>query len=109
MKITAEAKAQQQLESLNRAVNGKSFQNEMLAIVEFESAGFTDVRPRENVFTFNAWKALGRVVKKGEHGVKVVTWIPIRTKETDENGEQIVKTIPKTTTLFHVNQTEPLS
>jgi hypothetical protein len=35
----------------------------------------TDIKPRENVFTFHAWKALGRSVKRGEHGVKVVTFI----------------------------------
>lgn len=33
------------------------------------------ILPRENVFTFNAGRQLGRHVRKGEHGVKGVTMI----------------------------------
>jgi hypothetical protein len=58
-----------------------------------------DIKPRENVFTFNAWKALNRVVKRGEKGVKITTFIP-----DPEKG----KTYPKTTTVFHISQTEEL-
>ncbi|EMP3151351.1 DUF3560 domain-containing protein [Salmonella enterica] len=66
-----------------------------------------DVKPRENVFTFNAWKALGRVVKKGQHGVRIVTVIPC-TKKDEQTGEEVAVKKPKTTTVFHISQTEPL-
>lgn len=67
---------------------------------------FTDIKPRENVFTFNAWIALGRQVKKGEHGVTVTTWIPM-TKRDDQGVSQPIGRKPKSTTVFHVSQTEP--
>ena len=41
-----------------------------------------DVKPRENVFTYKAWQALGRQVRKGEKGVKVCVYIT--TEETVE-------------------------
>ena len=48
-----------------------------------------DIKPRENVFTFDAWRALGRSVKRGEHGVRVVTFIEGTTKERDPaTGEE---------------------
>ena len=66
-----------------------------------------EVRPRENVLTFNAWKALGRVMKKGQHGVKIVTVISC-TKKDRESGEQVLVKKVKTTTVFHVSQTEDI-
>lgn len=69
----------------------------------------SDIRPRENVFTFHAWKALGRVVRKGEHGVRILTWIPIP-DQTDLAGE--VKRggmRPKSAVVFHVSQTDALN
>lgn len=65
----------------------------------------SDIKPRENVFTFNAWKALGRHVRKGEHGVAVVTFIEC-TKEDKETGEKKAFRRPWATTVFHVSQTE---
>jgi antirestriction protein ArdC len=65
-----------------------------------------DIKPRENVFTFNAWKALGRSVKRGEHGVKVVTFIERSVTEHDPaTGEQVDRSIrsPHTTTVFHMH------
>ena len=61
------------------------------------------------MFTFNAWKALGRSVKKGEHGVRVVTFIEASARNTSETGEETVCTYrkPHTTTVFHISQTEP--
>jgi len=64
-----------------------------------------DIRPRENVFTFNAWKALGRHVKKGEHGVRVLTYINGKKKDTE--GKEKGFSFPRSSTVFHVSQTEP--
>jgi hypothetical protein len=62
----------------------------------------------ENVFTFSAWKAVGRRVKKGQHGVKAVTFVPVGSKEDKETGEKKAGyRMPRTVTVFHVSQTEP--
>ena len=67
----------------------------------------SEIKPRENVFTFDAWKALGRVVRRGEHGVKVVTFIECR-KEGKDTGAKESFRRPWRTTVFHVSQAEPL-
>jgi hypothetical protein len=98
-------------EALTRAVSGQSFTNFPAIFQGFAAKGIpeAEIKPRENVFTFDAWKALGRVVRRGEHGVKVVTFIDCQSKETDpDTGERKVIRRPWTTTVFHVSQTEPL-
>ena len=89
-------------EALQRATTNQSFANYPAIITGFAERGIPpeQIRPRENVFTFNAWKQLSRVVKKGETGVKIITWIPC-----EKNGERFVR--PKTTTVFHISQTKP--
>ena len=69
-----------QTESLVRTRSGNSMSNYMQIIVGFMEKGIAeeDIKPRENVFTFNAWRALGRTVKKGENGVRVTTYIPVK-------------------------------
>jgi hypothetical protein len=102
---------QSRLESLKRAVSGQSFSNFPAIFQGFAAKGIpeSEIKPRENVFTFEAWKALGRVVRRGEHGVKVVTFIETRSKEVDQDtGEPKVIRRPWTTTVFHISQTEPL-
>ncbi len=79
----------------------------------------SDIRPRENVFTYHAWRALGRQVRRGEHGVKVLTYVSIKGKEdkdgiatNDVDGTDKPKRgatrRPWTATVFHVSQTDPL-
>jgi len=89
-------------ESLNRAVNGQSLANYGAIFEGFAAKGIpeSEIHPRENVFTFNAWKAKGRFVKKGEHGVKVLTFIETETK----TGE--ISKRPWSSTVFHISQTE---
>jgi hypothetical protein len=102
---------QSRLESLKRAVSGQSFSNFPAIFQGFAAKGIpeSEIKPRENVFTFDAWKALGRYVRKGEHGVKVVTFIDCKGKETDpDTGERKISRRPWTTTVFHISQTEPL-
>ena len=66
------------LESLKRAVSGQSFTNFPAIFQGFAAKGIpeSEIKPRENVFTFQAWKALGRVVRRGEHGVGFDQQIP---------------------------------
>jgi hypothetical protein len=103
--------SQSRLESLKRAVSGQSFTNFPAIFQGFTAKGIpeSEVKPRENVFTFDAWKALGRVVRRGEHGVKVVTFIECLSKETDpDTGERKITRRPWTTTVFHISQTDVL-
>ena len=96
---------EQQSEALSRATNNLSMLNYPAIYEGFAEKGIpeSEISPRVNVFTYNAWKAKGRQVSKGEHGVKVVTWI----KGTDkESGKE--KTYPKRTTVFHISQTDPI-
>ena len=98
-----------QQEALQRAVSSPSMANYGAIFAGFQEKGIAadDIRPRENVFTFHAWKALGRVVRKGEHGVKVCTWVEMSKKDDAGNAEPIGKK-PRMTTVFHVSQTEAI-
>jgi N-terminal domain of anti-restriction factor ArdC len=99
-----------QREALTKAATGQSLTNYAAIIAGFAAKGIPaeQIRPRENVFTFHAWKALGRSVKRGEHGVKVLTYIEGTRKERGPDGAEIAKPCrrPWTTTVFHVSQTE---
>jgi hypothetical protein len=100
------------LESLKRAVSGQSFTNFPAIFQGFAAKGIpeSEIKPRENVFTFQAWKALGRVVRRGEHGVKVTTFIESKSKEIDKDtGEPKLIRRPWTTTVFHISQTEAIN
>ena len=100
------------LESLKRAVSGQSFTNFPAIFQGFAAKGIpeSEIKPRENVFTFQAWKALGRVVRRGEHGVKICTFIESKSKEIDrDTREAKIIRRPWTTTVFHISQTEPLN
>ena len=95
-------------EALMRAQSGHSMINYNDIFTGFGEKGIhaADIIPRVNVFTYNAWSALGRQVKKGEHGVKVITWVPMTKKskvagEADDSFRR-----PKSATVFHISQTE---
>ncbi len=105
-------------EALTRAVTGQTFSNYPAIIAGFAAKGIpeSEIRPRENIFTYEAWKALGRHVRKGEHGVKVVTFVPMEVKgrtagteaptDSPEAPRAKIVTRPWTTTVFHVSQTD---
>ena len=99
-----------QEEALSRAVGGQSCSNWAPIFAGFTAKGIpeSDIRPRENVFTYHAWRALGRQVRRGEHGVKVMTYVPM-TKKDDATGEKKeIGRQPRTATVFHVSQTDPI-
>jgi hypothetical protein len=79
----------EQVEALSRAVNGLSLGNYPTIFGGFIAKGIpeAEIKPRENVFTYQAWRALGRQVRRGEHGVKVVTFVEMA-KEDKETGEK---------------------
>ena len=95
-------------QALTNAKNSKSFVNYDAIFNGFMEMGIAPdaISPRENVYTFNAWKALGRIVSRGQHGVKVVTFVV--GKKVADDGTYTTFKMPRTTTVFHVSQTEEL-
>ncbi len=103
--------AEIQQEALTRAVTGQSYSNYPAIIRGFTAKGIPEdeVKPRENVFTYEAWRALGRYVRRGEHGIKVATVRTLQKKVKDKDtGEEKIESysVPWTATVFHISQTE---
>lgn len=99
-------------EALSRAVSGQSAANYTAIVEGFTARGIApaDIRPRENVFTFHAWKALGRIVKRGEKGIAITTWVPIADTVDQATGERKTGRVrPMRAYVFHVSQTVPLN
>jgi N-terminal domain of anti-restriction factor ArdC len=97
-------------EALSRATSGMSVSNYPTIYGGFIQKGIpeSEIKPRENVFTYNAWRALERQVRRGEHGVKVLTFIDCQRKdeETGQLKERFRR--PFSTTVFHISQTDPI-
>ena len=124
MKRTKEERAAMQQEALGRAVGGQSFANWPAIIHGFAVKGIAEdqIKPRENVFTYHAWRALGRQVRRGEHGVKVVTFVSVQGEESKEDVDGVASNgvdgtnkrkrgfrRPWTATVFHVSQTDAIA
>ena len=98
-----------QEDALARARGSLSTMNYRTIITGFMEKGIKadDIEPRVNVLTFQAWRALGRHVRKGEHGVNVLTWIPVADKKDKITGEIVAGgRRPKGATVFHISQTD---
>lgn len=98
-------------QALSRAVEGQSMANFPAIYAGFAAKGIpeTGILPRVNVFSFNAWKALGRYVKKGEHGVKIATVRTVTKKVRDASTGEVEERAfnsPWFVTVFHITQTE---
>jgi antirestriction protein ArdC len=95
-------KTEQQQDALNRARTGNSMLNYQAILAGFTAKGIpaADIIPRENVLTYDAWQAIGRQVKKGEKGIKVISW----KKMIDKTGTEKIRPAPAT--VFHITQTE---
>jgi antirestriction protein ArdC len=109
-----------QQEALSRAMNGQTLTNWPAIFAGFMEKGIpeSEIRPRENVLTYHAWRALGRQVRRGEHGVKVVTFVECAGKAEDaeqaSDASQPARKKrgyrgPWTATVFHVSQTDPIA
>ena len=121
--LSRQTRQEIQQEALARAAGGQSLGNWPAIIAGFLAKGIpeADIRPRENVFTYHAWRALGRQVRRGEHGVKVVTFISTRDAGPEPEPAPADATAaeagaekrpargrrPWTATVFHVSQTDP--
>ena len=102
-------RAAQRQEALERVMESDSVANYDAIFDGFAALGIAraEVLPRVNVFTFDAWIAQGRVVKRGQHGVKIRTVIEC-TKTDPETGEITPVRKARTTTVFHITQTTEL-
>ena len=102
-------KDQVQQEALSNARNNESMRNYPAIYEGFTSKGIpeSDIIPRVNIFTYQAWRALGRQVNKGEHGVKISTFVPMTKKDTDDEGNETKSSFKRArrVTVFHVSQT----
>lgn len=97
-------------DALARIRSARPNGNDSLVMTAFAARGIppAEIDPRENVLTFNAWKALDRHVRRGERSVHLRTWIPVPEKRN--NAGEITRKAgsrPKVTFVFHVSQTEP--
>jgi N-terminal domain of anti-restriction factor ArdC len=61
-----------------------------------------------DIFTFRRWRAQGFVVRKGEKGTTVTTWIN-PTAQGEDTDPQTVKRRPKRAVLFCRHQVERLA
>lgn len=97
-----------EIEALNRALNNISFFNYASIVYGFSWKGIehSEVIPRENVFTYNAWKALGRQVQKGEKGVKIITMKLGDKKDSNGNKTGEKYKFFGNVTVFHISQTK---
>lgn len=106
--------SQYQTEALNRARSGNSIRNEMLVLQAMLLKGVPreDIKPRDNCLTLQAWNALGRYVRKGEHGVRVPTIVSgtatTRDETTGQETQRAFKRM-KAAYVFHISQTEARS
>ena len=115
-RVTQAERRERELEALASAKRAEpNGENDVLCLLEFERRGLdtADVHtfgPQQNVFRFNAWRALGRTVKRGEHGVRLTVWGPIGKVEIDPTtGEKKPRKCgPVTAYVFHVSQTAEL-
>ncbi len=101
---------QREQAALSKARSGGLTRNYLLILVGFKAKGIPeeDIKPRENVYTYHAWRALGRSVKKGEHGIKVNTVIHTEQNE-DGTEDQSSHRLLRSTTVFHISQTKELN
>src|SRR4029078_7988693 len=90
----APRREEMQQEALSRAIGGQALTNWPAIIHGFAAKGIpeSDIRPRESVFTYQAWRALGRQVRRGEHGVKVVTFVPVGDRAEGQDGTDTERT-----------------
>jgi methylase of polypeptide subunit release factors len=72
-------------------------------VVAFFAAHGVSATPREDVFTYRAWKEQGRQVAAGECGCKIGVMVEFEDKE-----KEITSKGRKTVSVFHISQTVPL-
>lgn len=96
-------------QALKNATENNSVANYQAIFEGFAEKGIFDVEPRVNVLTYNAWLAVGRQVRRGESGVRVVTMVSAKAKAAESGeGEGKGFKFARTVSVFHVSQTDPI-
>ena len=112
-RLTPEERAQVYADALGRAVSGQSVRNYAAIFEGCDEKGIPEdeVQPRENVFTYNAWRGKGRQVKRGEKGIRISVWCPGRGPESvlSEEPDSAARGYWRTACVFHVSQTAEAS
>jgi hypothetical protein len=106
--LSAEQRAAMQRATLRRIEESPSLANFAAVIEEFASRGIpeSEIQPKENCLTYNAWQAKGRQVRRGQHGVKITVYVPATpAKDAPPDAEATLR--PVSATVFHVSQTDP--
>lgn len=78
---TKEKKARPPMTEEQKAANRAKVDAE--TIVNFTAQGYKDVRPRENVRTYDKWIENGRRVRRGEKSTKCGSWPLFHYDQTD--------------------------
>lgn len=103
---------QQRQEALTRATTSQAMTNLPTIYAEFMDRGIpeADIIPRVNIFTYAAWQALGRQVRKGEHGVRILTYISKPGQRDADHPETVTPgyKFPRGVTVFHISQTDAI-
>ena len=81
-----------------RTFGGYSSGNALVLARAAKSRG-CQCRPYEDWFTYKRWAAQGYQVKRGEHGVKIMTFISSQVEDT-ETHEVKVRSRPWTAAVF---------
>lgn len=76
--------------------HGYSPGNVLLISIQFPKAS--------RVAGYRAWQSLGRQVRKGEHGIRILAPIVCRNRDRDDDEDHVVAF--KTASVFDVSQTE---
>lgn len=102
----------QEREALERGSRSMPNGNDMVALLAFEARGIPAQQvdtfgPNQNVYTYAAWRAKGRQVRKGEKSVKLTVWRPFGEKPDPETGKiKPERMLPVSACVFHVSQTD---
>lgn len=110
-----QTKQEKQCEALERGRRYRVGGNDLRVITEFQGRGMNphDIEtfgPDQNVWTYDAWQALGRQVRKGEKSVRITVYGSYESKERNEKtGEPIIKSCRSTACLFHITQTDAIA
>lgn len=99
---TEEEKIADGLEALARVQSRVVSANDVRVIEAFAERGIV-ATPRVDVFTYKAWFALGRQVRRGEKSVRVTVWLPVPDKDGTKG-----RMIARTAYVFHKSQTDAI-
>ena len=85
--------------------HGKSMAHAMILAGAAQDNGCS-CQAYQDWFTYRRWQAQGMQVQKGEHGVKLTTWVTF--EREDSQGKVTVHKRPKGTTVFCRCQVAPV-